>query len=90
MRRVITLILLSLILVSKPVYAQSIAGDDEMDASGYTSVTATVQMNDVIPEESGNVKTGDESAVGVYISLLFMSSVVIIAHRIRGYRPEEE
>lgn len=90
MRRAIMLILLSMILVSKPVYAQSIAGDNKMDASGSTTVTATVQSNDVHPEDSGHVKTGDESAVGVYISLLFMSMVIIVANRIRAYRPEEE
>lgn len=88
MRRIIMLILILLLTISVPIQAKSLVGEGATDASGHTAVTAVVEMEDVVPGQSSNVKTGDNNPTGTYLSLLLISTVVIVANRIRGYRPD--
>lgn len=84
----ISLILAVFLLICVPVKAQELDGDTKISAAGQTAVTARVEMPDD-SEEGMDVKTGDESEVSTYVSLLMTSGMVIIASRIRGYKVEK-
>lgn len=76
-------LLLILLCVRFPVYADTLSGNESEKAAGQTSVTARVELpEDYEPGESeesdGIVHTGDDGQVMVYVFAILLSTAAIV------------
>jgi len=73
-------VLLFLVCIQFPVYANNLIGDENGTAIGSTAVTARVEMpgTEDTPEDEEIINTGDSAEIAKYIFMILLSGLVII------------
>lgn len=87
MKRRIALFLIMFFFVCSSVEAKEINGNEQISATGQTSVTAQIEL----PGDSDGtqeVSTGDNSRTPTYISLMILSTMIILVSQLRVLRDE--